>query len=95
MNADELYYVVVNQEEQYSIWEAASPAPAGWVTVGDPRAKHLCLDQIEKMWTDMRPVSVRRWMAEQAIQRCPKLAAVYDVEEAAERIEGNSHNHRQ
>ncbi len=56
---EQLYYVVRNHEEQYSIWRADKPAPAGWQTVGEPAAKTACLDKIEELWTDMRPKSVR------------------------------------
>ncbi len=53
------YLVVVNEEEQYSIWPAARDLPSGWVAVGDPRSRSECLDHIERVWTDMRPKSVR------------------------------------
>lgn len=53
------YLVVVNEEEQYSIWPAARDLPAGWTAEGDPRSRNECLDHIERVWTDMRPRSVR------------------------------------
>lgn len=56
---EDLYYVVRNHEEQYSIWRADRPAPEGWETVGEPAVKAACLDRIEELWTDMRPKSVR------------------------------------
>ena len=53
------YLVVVNAEEQYSIWEAATPAPAGWRAEGFSGSKEQCLARIEQVWTDMRPLSLR------------------------------------
>lgn len=53
------YLVVVNAEEQYSIWPAARPVPAGWQPVGDAGAKAECLDRVAALWTDMRPLSLR------------------------------------
>ncbi len=55
-----LYWVVVNDEEQYSIWLADQPPPAGWRSVGAERSKADCLAYIETVWTDMRPASLRR-----------------------------------
>ena len=59
------YLVVVNHEEQYSIWFADRPLPDGWRAVGEPGTKAHCLDYIEKAWTDMRPKSLREWLAAQ------------------------------
>ncbi|MEM7674976.1 MAG: MbtH family NRPS accessory protein [Myxococcota bacterium] len=58
MNAD-TYHVVINDEEQYSIWPADRPTPLGWRTVGNPASKADCLEEIERLWTDMRPKSLR------------------------------------
>jgi MbtH protein len=58
------YFVVVNHEEQYSIWCADSPPPSGWRVVGEPGTRTECLDHIERVWTDMRPLSLRRRLAE-------------------------------
>jgi MbtH protein len=55
-----LYYVVVNQEEQYSIWPEFKEIPKGWKKVGRKREKSQCLDYIEKVWKDMRPLSLRK-----------------------------------
>ena len=54
------HVVVVNDEEQYSIWPAGQPAPAGWATVGQPTSRNDCLDHIAKLWVDMRPKSLRQ-----------------------------------
>jgi uncharacterized protein YbdZ (MbtH family) len=60
----ELYRVVVNHEEQYSIWPDFREVPAGWREVGVSGTKDQCLDHIEKVWTDMRPLSLRKRMEE-------------------------------
>ncbi len=53
------YLVVINQEEQYSIWPSHLPVPPGWKVQGDEASKEECLSQIEQLWTDMRPLSLR------------------------------------
>lgn len=60
------YVVVINDEEQYSIWPSNRDAPNGWQPVGEPRSREDCLAYIERTWTDMRPKSVREAMARQA-----------------------------
>jgi len=60
------YKVVVNHEEQYSIWAAGRQNPAGWQDVGKSGTKAECLDFIKSVWTDMRPLSLRKKMDEQA-----------------------------
>jgi MbtH protein len=59
------YAVVVNDEEQYSIWPADRSLPSGWRKVGVTGPKQDCLDHIEVVWTDMRPLSLRKAMAAQ------------------------------
>jgi MbtH protein len=61
---DRTYAVVVNHEEQYSIWPVGRPVPNGWREVGKTGSKQECLDHIEVVWTDMRPLSVRRQMGD-------------------------------
>ena len=61
---DRTYQVVVNHEEQYSIWLADRPAPAGWTTVGHSGPKDSCLAYIGEVWTDMRPLSLRQRAAQ-------------------------------
>ena len=53
------YKVVINHEEQYSIWPADRENPRGWKDVGKQGSKQECLDYIEEVWTDMRPLSAR------------------------------------
>ena len=61
---DGQYKVVVNDEEQYSIWFAERPVPQGWRETGFAGAKQSCLDHIEQVWTDMRPRSLREAMGQ-------------------------------
>ncbi len=58
------YTVVINHEEQYSIWFADRELPMGWKEVGKTGTKQECLAYIEEVWTDMRPLSVRKKMEE-------------------------------
>lgn len=53
------YLVVMNHEEQYSIWPAGRALPNGWTAVGEARSREECLKYIEANWTDMRPRSLR------------------------------------
>ena len=57
------YSVVVNREEQYSIWRADRAIPKGWSSVGKNGTKADCLAHIRQIWTDMRPLSLRKRMA--------------------------------
>jgi MbtH protein len=57
------YRVVVNHEEQYSIWPASRELPSGWSEVGKSGNKRDCLAYINEVWTDMRPLSLRLAMA--------------------------------
>jgi MbtH protein len=60
---DRNYQVVINDEEQYSIWPTDRPIPAGWSKAGPAGQKRVCLDHIAEVWTDMRPRSLREHMA--------------------------------
>lgn len=73
MNRDEqedstIYKVVVNHEEQYSIWPADRENALGWTDVGKTGPKAECLAYIKEVWTDMRPLSLRKKMEEAARQ---------------------------
>jgi MbtH protein len=63
VNADDedltRYRVVVNHEEQYSIWPAGREAPNGWRDDGFEGTKAECLAHVDEVWTDMRPLSLR------------------------------------
>lgn len=60
-----LYVVVSNEEEQYSIWPCGKAIPRGWRDVGVSGKKADCLAHIDTVWTDMRPLSLRKAMAHQ------------------------------
>lgn len=63
---DETFIVLVNHEEQYSIWPHWKPVPAGWTPVDGIRGdKKTVSEYIDRTWTDMRPRSLREWMAQQ------------------------------
>ncbi|WP_346660176.1 MbtH family NRPS accessory protein [Amycolatopsis sp. QT-25] len=68
MNSEDaqLFVVVRNDEEQYSIWPVDDAVPAGWHDTGTRGAKQFCLDRIDEMWTDMRPRSLRERMVAEA-----------------------------
>ena len=57
-----VYIVVVNHEEQYSIWPDYKEIPSGWNAVDKIGDKHECLAHIKEVWTDMRPLSLRKQM---------------------------------
>ena len=57
-----IYKVVLNQEEQYSIWPADRENPLGWSDAGKSGTKAECLAFIKEVWTDMMPLSLRRLM---------------------------------
>jgi MbtH protein len=61
-----IYKVVINHEEQYSIWPADRENPPGWRDAGMSGQKQQCLDYIKEVWTDMRPLSLRKKMEEAA-----------------------------
>jgi MbtH protein len=58
-----IYKVVVNHEEQYSIWPVRKPNPLGWSDAGMTGRKDECLAYIKEVWTDMRPLSLRQRLA--------------------------------
>jgi MbtH protein len=60
MNAPEVYRVVVNSEEQYSLLPVGVSNPPGWRDAGLTASHEACLAFIREHWTDMRPLSVRR-----------------------------------
>jgi len=56
------YRVVLNHEEQYSIWPAHKKNALGWRDAGKEGSKAECLAYIKEVWTDMRPLSLRKKM---------------------------------
>jgi MbtH protein len=64
---DTIYKVVLNHEEQYSIWPAHRANPNGWRDGGKSGPKADCLAFIKEVWTDMRPLSLRKQMEADAL----------------------------
>ncbi|ORT56082.1 MbtH family NRPS accessory protein [Streptomyces sp. CB03238] len=79
-----VYAVVVNHEEQYSIWPADQELPTGWRAEGTTGCKDSCLDHIETVWTDLRPLSLRLFMEEQARRPTDEEPLAEDQEEPEE-----------
>jgi len=63
-SGDQLFIVLINAEEQYSLWPAWKTIPAGWRAVGPRGSKEECLKYVDEVWTDMRPLSLRKKMSE-------------------------------
>lgn len=59
METTDVHIVVVNDEEQYSVWWEDQEPPAGWRPTGFRGTRQECLDEIARVWTDMRPASLR------------------------------------
>ncbi|MBD0326628.1 MAG: MbtH family protein [Pyrinomonadaceae bacterium] len=67
-----IYKVVVNHEEMYSIWPADRENALGWNDAGKVGTKEECLDYIKQVWTDDRPLSLRKKMEQQEHQHQPE-----------------------
>jgi len=61
-NEDANYFVLINDEGQYSLWPIGIDIPAGWRTVHGPAIRHACIEYTEEHWTDMRPNSLIKMM---------------------------------
>jgi uncharacterized protein YbdZ (MbtH family) len=88
------YTVVVNHEEQYSIWPEERETPPGWTRVGRSGSKQECLDYIGEVWTDMRPLSLRKKMEEWATNPPPPRPYVDPRPEGrslVDRLSGGDH----
>lgn len=78
MNTDDrgkqsLFKVVVNHEQQYSIWDANRDNPLGWLDTGKVGTKEECLRYIGEVWVDLRPLSLRKRMEEMRSPGSPSL----------------------
>jgi len=63
--------VVINDEQQYSLWFVGRPVPPGWRTAGMTGSKEECLAFVDREWTDMRPLSLRKWLERGADEAVP------------------------
>ena len=57
------YIVLINDEEQYSLWPKGKDIPRGWRAVGKEGTRTECSQYVDEVWTDMRPLSLRKQMA--------------------------------
>jgi MbtH protein len=60
------FIVLINDEEQYSLWSSSNSVPDGWRVVHGPAAKQACLDYVDEVWKDLTPRSVRLRLEEVA-----------------------------
>lgn len=96
-DADEaqiIYHVVLNHEEQYSIWPTDRDIPNGWRAEGTVGTKDECLAHIDEVWTDMRPLSLRKYMEDAARRQDDvpeEIPAEVDEESLASRLSRGSH----
>ncbi|MFF5828760.1 MbtH family protein [Streptomyces bacillaris] len=61
-----VYQVVVNDEEQHALWPARTAPPAGWRVEGFQGSEEACMAHVDRVWPDIRPLSLRRRLAESA-----------------------------
>ncbi|KPA91711.1 hypothetical protein PF66_01734 [Pseudomonas asplenii] len=59
MDSKSIYVVVINQQEQYSLWSSDRVVPGGWTSIGVTGSQKFCLNWIQKNWIDQRPASLR------------------------------------
>ncbi|MGW0605834.1 MbtH family protein [Streptomyces sp. NPDC002644] len=64
--AEPRYQVVVNEEEQHALWPAAAPLPPGWRAEGFTGSEEECAAHVDEVWPDIRPLSLRRRIADEA-----------------------------
>ena len=82
------YQVLVNSEEQYSLWLAGQAIPNGWRQVGPKGQKQVCLDYVKEVWTDMRPLSVRKAMEKYQAEQAARKAAEAEAATNGQSAEG-------
>lgn len=66
------FVVLINDEEQYSLWSSSIAVPAGWRVVHGPTNKQACLDYVDDVWKDLTPRSVRLRLQEAAARGEPQ-----------------------
>jgi len=62
------YKVLVNRDKLYAIWPEDRETPKGWKDIGQRGSRDLCLNYIEEVWTDMRPLTIRQRLDEAAVK---------------------------
>ncbi len=93
MSAEAQYLVVLNHEQQYSIWPAHRELPSGWQADGTSGTREQCLEHIGRVWTDMRPLSLRQQMDEWARNPPaePEALPTDDTPPLVTRLSGEDH----
>jgi uncharacterized protein YbdZ (MbtH family) len=93
MDTEVQYLVVLNHEEQYSIWPANRELPDGWNVEGFRGGREECLAHIDRVWTDMRPLSLRRQMDEWTRNPPPEPTPlpVDNTPPLVQRLSGDNH----
>ncbi|MFB6422609.1 MbtH family protein [Streptomyces microflavus] len=74
MSDTTMYQVVVNDEEQHALWPARTTPPAGWRVEGFHGSEEECTAHVDRVWPDIRPLSLRRRLAERADGTAPAAA---------------------
>lgn len=88
---DGTYRVVLNHEEQYSIWPADRDLPPGWRDEGTTGTKAQCLAHIDQVWTDMRPLSLRRFMEQEQWEEEVDIDAQLPAQSLVSRLSQGEH----
>lgn len=60
---ERLFVVLINHEEQYSLWPLGKDIPAGWSTTGQEGTRAQCAQYVDTVWVDMRPLSLRKGLS--------------------------------
>jgi uncharacterized protein YbdZ (MbtH family) len=89
--AEPRYAVVVNHEDQYSIWAEGRELPLGWNTTGVTGSKADCLAHIDEVWTDMRPRSLREQMERSTVAPVVASAPVFEGPTVVEKLSHGYH----
>jgi uncharacterized protein YbdZ (MbtH family) len=63
-----VFFLLVNYEEQHSLWRSFADIPSGWTVVHGEAGRQSCLDFIDRNWTGIRPRSLRERLAEVGVQ---------------------------
>ncbi|MTH98958.1 MbtH family NRPS accessory protein [Roseibium sp. RKSG952] len=72
------WMVLINHEEQHSLWPTFKDIPRGWTQVGPVGSKQECLDYVEKAWPDITPLSVRKQLEANKEERERKLKKIQE-----------------
>jgi MbtH protein len=85
------YRVLVNHEQQYSLWPTNLPIPAGWSDVCVNGSREQCVEYVERVWTDLRPLSLRQAMASELPRRAEAKHFENEVKAGTDGDRGTAH----